>query len=193
MSRKSENPDHPAISFKADVSRLPESGITVRMDATSEELEALALRHGVEEVTSFHAEIKLTRWKMDGVRARGYVDADIVQRCVVTLEPLEMRVREEIDMIFLPEGADLVRNAPGEGQELIVDFDGEDVPETFSGNKIDLGGVAEEIFDLGIDPYPRKAGAEIAANSDVAREADTGNSPFAALSKLGLKGKQQKN
>jgi hypothetical protein len=187
MSRISDNRrETAAISFKVDVSRLPESGLSVRMDASPDELAALARGHGIDQAKSLHAEFKLTRWKMDGVRARGFVDANIVQQCVVTLEPLDQRVRENIDVIFLPEDVDVTRNIPGQGQELQIDFEGEDAPETFRGNKIDLGTLAEEFFELGIDPYPRKPGAEIPGADEGDGGEEKASSPFAALGKLKL-------
>lgn len=194
MSRKEPDLDNAsAISFKVDVSRLPESGITVRLDASEEELKALATVHGVEAVRNFHAEFKLARWKAVGIRARGYVDSDIVQQCVVTLEPVDARIREEVDLIFVPEGA--AAREPGErdGKELLIDYADDEEPETFRGNKIDLGAIAEEFFELGIDPYPRKPGAGTTKLSDDADEGNREISPFAALEKLKSGKKQQKN
>ena len=44
------------------------------------------------------------------------------------------------------------------GGEIILDAEGPDSPETFSGDTIDVGALAEQFFGLAIDPYPRKAG-----------------------------------
>jgi hypothetical protein len=38
---------------------------------------------------------------------------------------------------------------------LLLDAEGPDAPETFEGDQIDVGALAEEIFALSIDPYPR--------------------------------------
>jgi len=46
--------------------------------------------------------------------------------------------------------------------------------------KVDLGAIATEFLLLGIDPYPRKAGAEFAA----VKTADDSARPFAALEAL---------
>lgn len=182
-----------AIGFKVDVSRVPETGISVRMDASDDELAKLAEFHGVESVRNFHAEFRLTRWKLNGVRARGVVEADIVQRCVVTMDPIDARIREEVDTVFLPEGAEEFRPGQREGNELIIDFEGDDAPEIFAGSKIDLGALAEEFFELGIDPYPRKPGADVAGYSDEQDSAENRDSPFAALEKLKSGTRQQKN
>ena len=44
-----------------------------------------------------------------------------------------------------------------------LDAEGPDSPETFSGETIDVGALAEEFFGLAIDPYPRKEGVSLDA------------------------------
>ena len=53
----------------------------------------------------------------------------------------------------------------------------DDEPDPIVDGKIDLGALAAEFLALGLDPYPRKPGAEFAA--PVAEEDD--DSPFAPL------------
>ena len=56
----------------------------------------------------------------------------------------------------------------------------EEPPEPLIEGKVDLGAIATEFLLLGIDPYPRKAGAEFAA----VKTADDSARPFAALEAL---------
>jgi hypothetical protein len=66
----------------------------------------------------------------------------------------------------VPEGSKLaipVRSIEG---EILLDAEGEDSPETFSGDFVDVGHLAEEFFAMGIDPYPRKPGAEVKSVED---------------------------
>jgi len=56
----------------------------------------------------------------------------------------------------------------------------EEPPEMLVDGKIDLGAIATEFLLLGIDPYPRKAGAEFAT----VKVDDAGSRPFAALEAL---------
>ena len=53
-------------------------------------------------------------------------------------------------------------------------------PEPLVDGKVDLGALATEFLMLGIDPYPRKAGAEFAPP----KVEDAGEHPFAALAAL---------
>ena len=53
-------------------------------------------------------------------------------------------------------------------------------PEPLIGGVVDLGALATEFLILGLDPYPRKAGAVFQPPA----QAQPDESPFAALAKL---------
>jgi hypothetical protein len=84
----------------------------------------------------------------------------------VTLEPVQATIDEEVEGVFLPEDSKLAREGFHTGGEILLDVEGPDSPETFSGDVIDVGAFAEEFFGLGIDPYPRKSGATIVSSGD---------------------------
>ena len=56
----------------------------------------------------------------------------------------------------------------------------EEPPEPLQDGKVDLGALANEFLLLGIDPYPRKPGAEFAPPA----AAEAGEHPFAGLEAL---------
>jgi len=167
------------ISFPVDVRRLPQKGFPLVIEPDEKARAALARAHGLLSVDTFRAELLLKDWKRGGVGVTGRVQARIVQECVVTLEPIESVIDEEIDTLFVPEGSTLSRETIEDG-ELVLTSEGPDLPETFDGASIDAGAVAEEFFGLGIDPYPRKAGAELPRDG----KADAEASPFARLRDL---------
>jgi hypothetical protein len=133
----------------------------VTIEATEAQRVELAELHGLVSVGSFRAELNVAAWKRNGVSVDGTVVADIVQSCIVTLEPVAAHVDEEVSQVFLPETSKLGRESFGLGGEIMIDVEGPDSPETFSGDTIDVGALAEEFFGLGIDPYPRKPGATL--------------------------------
>lgn len=147
------------VSFKVNVLRLPQKGMAVKIDATEKQRQALAEAHGLESVERYHVDLLVGRWKRNGVKVSGTVSAEITQACVVTLEPLQSRIREDVEALYLPEDSKLGREGFNAGGEILLDVDGPDGPELFSGDTIDVGALAEEFFGLAIDPYPRKAGA----------------------------------
>jgi len=164
--RDREEQNRSAVSFDVSVARLPQKGMPVVIEADASQREALAEVHGLLSVEKFRAELLVTSWKRNGVKVTGEVHADITQQCVVTLEPIEATVDEEVDSIFLPADSKLGRLGFGEGGEILVDADGPDAPETFTGDTIDVGALAEEFFGLGVDPYPRKPGALLPPEDD---------------------------
>jgi hypothetical protein len=174
------------LSYPISVQRLPQMGLNVKIEADERERAALRDFHELEDVKSFKADLQIAPWKKDGIRVRGKVQADIVQACVVTLEPIETRIDTDIDTLFVPENSRLARLPLDDNGELIISAEGPDIPETFSGDRLDAGAVAEEFFELAIDPYPRKEGVEAAPPLTVdvgADDDDAANpvNPFAAL------------
>lgn len=171
------------VSMKVDATRLPAKGVAVKFEADERQRQALAALHGLEKVADFRFTAKVDPWKREGARVTGRVDADIIQLCVVTLEPLQQNVREEISAVFVPESSRLAR-AEVEGGELMLDAEGEDAPETFAHGRIDVGALAEEFFELAIDPYPRADHAEL-PESAPQKDAETqAEAPFAKLGSL---------
>jgi uncharacterized protein DUF177 involved in 23S rRNA accumulation len=107
------------------------------------------------------------------------VSATVGQTCVVTLEPIDNEIEEAVDLTFAPAAA-AAASAPDEsGTRTRMAAD--DAPEPLLGGVVDLGVVATEFLTLGIDPYPRKSGAEFAAPAT--GDGDAAH-PFAALAAL---------
>lgn len=171
------------VSMKVDVSRLPAKGVTVKLAADDAQRAALAELHELEAIGSFDFELRITPWKREGAQVNGTVKAIITQACVVTLDPVEAVIDETVSAIFLPEDSRLARIGSEDG-EILLDAEGEDAPEIFSGNRIDVGALAEEFFELAIDPYPRRKGAELPQNSDEKSENEGRDAPFAKLGSL---------
>jgi hypothetical protein len=160
-----EEPKSP-VSFEAHVGRLPQGGLPVVIEADEAQRAALAEAHGLLSVESYRADLLVSRWKRNGVKVSGTVTADITQACVVSLDPIGAHIEEPIEGLFLPEDSKLGREGFGVGGEILIDADGPDAPETFSGDTVDAGALAEQFFGLAIDPYPRREGARLDAEAD---------------------------
>lgn len=171
--------DNP-FSYLVKVGHVSANPISVRLSADARELQGLAALWKVEDVKSLAADLQILRWKKDGIRIRGTVDAEIVQACIVSLEPVGSTIAEEFDQIFIPEGSKLARIATENG-EMVVDPDGPDLPELFSGDSIDVGTVVAEFAALAIDPYPRKPDSDFRDHIEDDGSADQRPSAFSAL------------
>ena len=107
--------------------------------------------------------------------------AAVTQSCVVTLEPVSSKIDETVEHIFVPEGSKLARMVTNEEGEIVLDPDGPDIPDQFTGDSIDVGAVVAEFAALAIDPYPRKPNVEFAEKAEKEADDDKPPSPFAVL------------
>ena len=166
-----ENAQNP-WSVPVAVDDIPETGLHIEAEAPTEVRAHLIKLANLRDLPHLSAVFDLTR-RGGGVHVAGQVKARVGQTCVVTLESLENDLDEPINLLFAPpldaaaEGAD---HKAGE----------EESPEPLIEGKVDLGAIATEFLLLGIDPYPRKAGAEFSA----VKTADDSAGPFAALEAL---------
>ncbi|MGP9810904.1 YceD family protein [Rhodopseudomonas sp. NSM] len=135
------------------VMQIPETGLHREIEAGEAERAAMAALGGLREVMSAKAAFDLTPESGGRVRVTGRVQARVGQTCVVTLDPIESTIDEDVDLTFMP--AEQIRELSE-----TVDDDGEpdpgDPPEAIERGMIDIGRVAADALYLGIDPYPRK-------------------------------------
>ena len=169
--------------LEINVAVLPRAGFPVRLRADGAERQLVAEACGVNRIDRLEADLDLLRWRGGGVEIRGSVRATLEQDCVVTLEPLIQEIDQKIEATFLPEGSKLARKARRHAQEIVVDPEGPDAPETFGGDVIDVWPVVVEFLVLAIDPFPRSPGARLEAELAGTNEADI-QSPFAVLKEL---------
>lgn len=174
--------EKPPFSYPVKVGHISANPVTVHLEANERERVDLAKLWQVVSVKALTADLQITRWKKDGVRLKGRVTADIVQSCVVTLDPVESKIGEDFEQIFVPEGSKLARIVTNEAAEMILDPDGPDLPEAFAGDTIDAGVAVAEFAALAIDPYPRKAGIEFSDHLEGDGDGKSGRpNPFAVL------------
>lgn len=166
-------------SVPVAVKDIPASGLHVEIEAPAAiRAQVLALVAGlasVRDLPKLSAMFDLTS-RGARVHVAGQVSARVAQTCVVTLEPIESAVEETVDVLFAPAEAAqtehvLDDNAPEDGKE---------PPEPLVDGTVDIGALATEFLVLGIDPHPRKAGAEFAP----LKVGDDSASAFAALEAL---------
>jgi uncharacterized metal-binding protein YceD (DUF177 family) len=167
-------------SFPVTVSRLPETGLHVEIEASAAERAQLAAVAGLNAVVMAKASFDLAPAFGSRVDVSGRLHARVGQTCVATLDPVENDIDEAIAVVFAPPEQIPVSVRPVQKEEG-EDAEIPDPPEPIVNGVIDLGHLAAEFLMLGIDPYPRKPGASFAA-PEVA--ADPEDHPFAALKAL---------
>lgn len=164
------------------VAHIPDTGLHRELEASAAERQAMADLAGVREILSAQASFDVVPKSGGRVQVTGHVRARVGQTCVVTLDPMESEIDEEVDLIFAPEAevrrlADLIE----EGQDGEEPPKVADPPEAIVNGIIDLGRIATDALFLAIDPYPRKQGVVFEAEVTAL---DPEDHPFAALKAL---------
>ncbi|MBT5109764.1 MAG: DUF177 domain-containing protein [Rhodospirillaceae bacterium] len=170
-----------------DTATVGREARAVELTASAAECAALARRLDLEAVKALSASLRVARvGKGPLFRVTGALVADVVQRCVASLEPIEAHIEESVDF----------RYGPGENsaskRDLDIEFDDQDPPEPMDGDLIELGEPVAQFFSLALDPYPQlpdldkegwspeeSAGAAAAPGDDPSRE-----NPFKVLAAL---------
>jgi uncharacterized metal-binding protein YceD (DUF177 family) len=149
------------------------------LEASVAERDAMAAVAGLREISSAQASLDVTPIHDGRVHVVGRVSARVGQTCVVTLDPVDNDIDEAIDLIFAP--ASQIRELAESVDEGEDGGEVPDPPEPIVDGAIDLGRLATDALFLGIDPYPRKAGAVFEPPN---LPPDPEDHPFAALKAL---------
>lgn len=150
-----------------------------RLEANAAEREKLAARLGLAALSRLIAEVEFRRRGGGRIEVSGSFEADLIQNCVVTLEPVPASIAESFAMSFIEidDAADAVE------RETTVSLEGAEPPEPVAAGTIDLGETVVQHLAVAIDPYPRAPGAEPPSSGKPAGEAARPH-PFAGLADL---------
>jgi hypothetical protein len=161
-----------------DLSHLPDAGYELDIVPGTEELRALAQWAGVEEVSRLRAHVLVRAQSKTRFLEEAQFEADIVQSCVVTLQPVHTHIaRSFTRTLHIAPG---VHRFADKGGAVVVAGVTEDSPDEIESAVYDLGTPLREEFVLAIDPYPRAPGVAFEPPVDD----DHPESPFAVLERL---------
>ena len=181
-------PPAPEFSRPVDIESLSATAATrLDINADAEERANLARRFGLVRLDSLAATVTLERNVAGDVSLSGQLKAEVVQTCVVTLEPVRSAIEAQFARVFTP-AAEAGAETP---DEIFLAPEGDEPPEYLAGSFVDVGEVVAETLGLEIDPFPRAPGAVFAGAAAAPTEADKNpekSGPFAALAKLKERG-----
>lgn len=167
------NPLHDWFHATVDI---PAQGLEYQRAAGPQERTAIAKELGIVTLDRLEASYRVTAIAGGGWRLAGTVSADVVQSCVITLEPVPAQITETFKVEFW---RDLDEPEGGEDKSVL---DGADI-EALEGDVIPAGRIVFECLSAALDPYPRKEGASLGWNDPKAQEAEK-NNPFSVLAKF---------
>lgn len=176
------------ISRAYITSEIPSSGVEGVIELDSGQLGAVSTMLEVPEVRSFHFSYRLAPLSQKRFKLTGKLKAHVIQECVVTLEPIDAMIDEDLEIELWPlkevEAAEKL--AEEEGKTILIDG-----PEPITDNVIDVGQLAYELLASTLDPFPRIKDSQInwtdATNEEIH---DQPNKPFAGLDQLLRKNNQ---
>jgi uncharacterized metal-binding protein YceD (DUF177 family) len=198
------------FSFPVEAVALPASGRVYDLAADQAAREAVARELGLDAVMSLVANFTVAPGLDGSIEVSGHFKADVVQACVITLQPVPAHLEETIARRFVAhaaapkpkDDAKAKRKTPGKEPnkkkfksiDEIEEVDGwidpnDEIFDPLVDGVIDLGEVVTEQLSLALDPYPKAPGATF--GSVIADEAGVkvlsepvATGPFAALAGL---------
>lgn len=158
----------PEFSRLVPLVRIGPDGFRQTIEATFAERAALARRFGLIALDRFTATVSLRRQSGDRIALDASFEAEFVQECVVTLEPVPGALAQSFALVYGP---------PGEAGEEI-DLDPDDIAfEPLPGDAIDIGEAVAQELSLSLPPFPRDPAAVL----DEVAPAEPEETAFAAL------------
>ena len=169
---------------------ITKSGTIIEIEATDDERARLAHRFAIPSIAHLKAKCAL---KKQSQKERGdykllvQMDAEVSQRCVMTLEEVSESINEEFLIIFQIDQTDDDENV--QSREVDIDVEEDDI-EIIKNTEIDIGEFIAEYLSLSLNPYPRQEnvhgrelGVKILSEDEVSVQTEKKN-PFSVLKEL---------
>ena len=148
----------------------------IEIAAEAHERAALARRFGLLALDALAATVRLRRVGGGAVSVDARCVAEVVQACIVTLEPVASRIEDSWEVTFAPPGT-------AARADVTVGWD-DDEPEPLTGDAIDVGEVVAAHLGIALNPYPRRPGAVFSAPPAEGGEDPSAASAFGVLGGL---------
>lgn len=149
---------------------------------------ALARRLGVDALDALSATLTITPVTGGAIEVTGALQADITQTCVVTLDPLQSHIEDQVEGWFTDREKTVSFAKARQDREtkkghVEVEMLEESAdPEDMLDGHIDLGELVTQHLSLAINPYPHKEGAAYESGDD--KPLKSGQNPFESLKTL---------
>ncbi len=172
------DPEAGPLNWPIATRDVPAGQLKGSFTASAAERTAIAAALELKDCVALEVPYTLRLGGNGAYRLKAQLTADVVQTCVVTLEPVAARVDEPISVEF-SEGA-VTDDTVVSGT---VDLDDDTDVEPIVNGVMDVGRVVFETLAASLDPYPRKAGVAFDWNDPKGEPVKPAN-PFAVLAKL---------
>jgi uncharacterized metal-binding protein YceD (DUF177 family) len=176
-------PSDVPFSAPFDLGLVPAQDSEIVLAPTEAERASISEWLGIEGLESLKAVIVISRKGENQYACSATFEADVVQACVVTLEPVRAHLSGGYQRLYRvrPRASTKRRKPIEEPKGIDIAVFGEDEPELLAGPIVDLAAPLLEEISLALDPYPRAPGVTFAPPAE---EEDAADNPFAVLERL---------
>lgn len=158
----------PEFSRLVPLARLGFEPFRQRIEATRHEREQLSARLDLVSLDRLIAAVALRRQSREVIRFEAEFEAEFVQSCVVTLEPVPGTICGRFSLVYAP---------PETAPEEAMSSADEAVFEPLSEDAIDIGEAVAQELSLSLPVFPRCP----EASAEIETQALSGENPFALL------------
>ena len=161
----------PEFSRLVLLTRLGSAPFAQHIEATPSEREKLSRRFDLLALDRLNAAVELRRQGGQVIVLEATFEAEFVQSCVITLEPVAGSVSDRFTLVY----------GPAEGEHQEIGWQQEEAAfEPLNGDVIDIGEAVAQELSLSLPVFPRHPDATIDAEIVV----ESTESPFIALAHL---------
>jgi uncharacterized metal-binding protein YceD (DUF177 family) len=161
----------PEFSRLVPLARLGFAPFRQKIEATLSEREKLSRRFDLLALDRLNAAVELRRQGDQVILLEAAFEAEFVQSCIVTLEPVAGSVADRFMLVYGP--------AEAEQQEIGSQLD-EAAFEPLNGDVIDIGEAVAQELSLSLPAFPRHPDAK----TDAETSPQPTGSPFVSLARL---------
>ncbi len=172
--------DAASFTHSYNLARLGNAGDEVQVCADPAQRAAISKWADLLAVEKWDARVQIKKLVPNHYGLDFHLVADVIQSCVVSLEPVPGHIERSFSRELVFVGAPRHRPAQAES-ETVIDASEEEGPEEISSLQVDLAAPLLEEFTLALDPYPRRPGVEFTPQTEPSGGLE---SPFAALKAL---------
>lgn len=160
----------PEFSRLVPLARLGPEPFKQSIEATPSEREQLSRRFDLLALDRLAAVVELRRQDGEVVVLEARFEAEFVQSCVVTLEPVPGTVSDRFSLVY----------GSNDEQQHAIEWVGDEAAfEPLSGGAIDIGEAVAQELSLSLPLFPRHPDANIDAEASA-----ESRGPFASLARL---------
>ena len=166
------------LDWTHTVAEVGAKGVEIERTATVAECGEVAAAMGVLGCNAITVSYRIAPIAKSRFRTKGTLEAELVQACVISLDPIDEVISTDFEVEFRP--------ADQFGIEAEVEIDAHDAedPEPIADERIEIGRVIFELISSHATDYPRKPGEELECTEAGGGAQPESPGPFAKLADL---------